>query len=129
MSGKAEIGEFDDDALRLVLLTHQILRFQVSVHDSLAMHVVESEAELLDDACHLLLGEVPLFLDCIEKVSTRDELHHDVIVALIFQKLKDSCNVRVVCLFQNLELVLVELFVHLNIQTFLGDDLDSTGGS
>ncbi len=93
------------------------------------MHVVESEAELLDDACHLLLGEVPLFLDRIEKVSSRDQLHHDVIVAAILHELKDSCDVWVVGLFQNLELVFVELFVYLNIQTFLGDDLDSTGGS
>ena len=66
------------------MLTHQVLWFQVSVHDSKTVHVVECEAQLVNNACRLLLAEFLLCFDHIEKISTGNQLHNDVKVSAIF---------------------------------------------
>ncbi len=78
----------------------------------------------MNDTCCLLLCEISPLFDCVEKIATRDKLHHDVVVARIFHQLEDSSDVWVNRLFQNLQLVLVKLLVNLDLEAFLGDDFD-----
>ena len=84
MCGESEICELDYDTLLFVLFTHQILGFQISVHDSEVVHVVESQTQLVNDTCCLLLCEISPLFNCVEKITPCDKLHYDIVVAGIF---------------------------------------------
>ena len=65
-------------------------------------------------------------LDAVEEVAARHQLHNHIVVAPVLHELENASNVRVVRLFEHLQLVFVELLVDLgHAKTRLLDDLDS----
>lgn len=129
---KSEICQLDIDLFVVdivgVLLAEQILWFQVTVHDVLLVHEVESKEDLLDHMSRLRLSELLQASNLCKQITASNDLHDDVVVSLVFQKLIDSSDVGVLDGLQNLELVLVQLLVHLRlIQLSLLDGFDGAG--
>lgn len=107
---EAEVSQFDDDLAIIFLLAKQVFWLQIAMHNVLAVHVVESEQDLLDDVCGVALREsTPAAVNHFKQVSTGDKLHDDVEAAIIFHQLKDTSDVRMHCLFKDCKLILVQL--------------------
>ena len=102
MRRKSKVCQLDHNALLFVLLAHKVLGFQITMHDAQIVHIVKSQAQLVDYAGSLLLSEIPSLLDSIEQISTSDQLHDDVIVSAIFHELEDSSDVGMDCFLQHL---------------------------
>ena len=97
------------------------------MHNVLLVHVVEGQAELLDHRGCLALIECALLHDLLKEVAAGHELHDNIIVARVFHELKHSRDVRVHCILQHCELILVQLLVDVgDFQALLLDNLDGT---
>ena len=107
---EAEVSQFDDDLAIIFLLAKQVFWLQIAMHNVLAVHVVESEQDLLDDVCGVALREsTPAAVNHFKQVSTGDKLHDYVEAAIIFHQLKDTSDMRMHCLFKDCKLILVQL--------------------
>ena len=98
------------------------------MHDIEVVHVVEGQQELLDDVRCVSFREFPPVFNHVEKVATRDQLHDDVVAAIVFHQFEDSCDVGMHRLLQRSKLISVQLleqFVFL--QASLSDDFDGAG--
>ena len=128
VGGEAKVSQFDHDFPSIIPFTEQVLRLQVPVHDVQLVHVVEGQAELLDHGGRLFLRKLLLLLDHIKEVAARDKLHDDIIAPGVLHKLKDACDMRVHCLLQYIQLVLVQLLVHIgDLEASLRNFLDCAG--
>ena len=98
------------------------------MHDVQSVHVVESEAELLDNVGGSVFRERTLFLNHVEQITARNQLHDNVVASAIFHELKDASNVGVDRLLEHIQLVRVELLIDIGyLEAALFDDLNSAG--
>ena len=97
------------------------------MHDVLFVHVIERKAELVDHGGSLTLFKSVLLDNLIKEVASGNKLHDDVIITLVFHELEHTCDVRVHCVFQHGQLILIQLLVNIgDFQALLLDNLDST---
>ena len=83
---------------------------------------------MVDAVSGLCLSELSLRLNHVKEVTSRDQLHDNVVASSILQELVDSRDMWVDGLFENLELVFVQLLVDVcDLETFLFNDFDSAG--
>ena len=70
---------------------HDIFHLQISMNDTLLMHVVKCHENLLDEVSCIALSKAPLILDNLlvhlHKVTMLDQLHDHVHVPFISQQL------------------------------------------
>lgn len=125
VSRESEVGQLYHNLAVLGFFAKQVLWLQVSVHDVQTVHVVERQAELLYDRDGLELRELALVPDHVKEVATADELHDDVVAPSVLHQFKDARDVRVHSFLEHIQLVLVQLLVHVSDhQAALADDLD-----
>jgi len=89
-----------------VTLAEKILGLEVSVSNSLLVHVVKSKQKLVNDFSGISFRKLLGFDDAVEEVATTDKLHNNKEVLAVFEKLKNTSDVRMIGLFKNLELLL-----------------------
>jgi len=93
--GKTEINKFDFRLFRSVV--HQeVLRFEISVDDSVTMQVLDSGEHFAHDVGGLVLAEPLRGHDAIEELTALAVLHDDVDVAMIDVALVELDDVGVV---------------------------------
>ena len=113
---KSKVRQFNVDLIgsRIrVVLTEDVLGLQVSMHDVLLMHEVESEEELLDHISGLHFSKLLHLANLFKKVATQDHLHDDIVVLSVLKELKDASDVGMRSLLEHLKLILVQLLVDL----------------
>ena len=95
----------------IILLTEKVLRFEISMHYVQLVHVIERKAQLLDDRSGLPLRECFKLVNLLKEIAAADQLHDDVIVAIVLHQLEDTCDVRVHRVLKHSEFVFVQLLV------------------
>ena len=96
------------------------------MHDVLVVHIIQGQAQLLDDVGCLAFLEHTHALDLVKEIASCDELHDDVITPLVFEKLEYACDMWVHSVLKNSKLVPVQFLVNIgDRQATLADDLDS----
>ena len=95
------------------------------MHDVETVHVVKGFGELLDDGGGRFFSELMLAFNHIEQVSSSNQFHNDIVASCILHKFENTCDVRMLGLFEDGELVLVQLLVDLSdLEAALADDFD-----
>ena len=81
-----------------LVIDQDIFWLEVSIEDTLAVHVLEGKDNLSSvELCPSLLKTIPIVLvQVIEKFSTVDKFHHHVKVVLILKSILKAHNERVV---------------------------------
>ena len=71
------------------------------MHDVLVVHVVQGQAQLLDDVGGLVFLEHTHALDLVEKIAACNELHDDVVTPLVFKQLEHAGDMWVHSVLKN----------------------------
>ena len=96
MACEAEVSNLQDDVPKFRLrvfdpLNHNVFQLEVTVCDSLTMHVGQSKDNLVAEACHLALRQRHLapdtFVQEVKECAVTDELHYHIVASLIFEQL------------------------------------------
>ena len=83
-----------------------VIRFQISMDNLFMVHIVHSEQDLLHNSSCLSLGEFFLLQNVTAKIAPCNQLHHHKKVLGTLQDFHHSYNVRMLCLPENLKLLL-----------------------
>lgn len=94
------------------------------------MQVVYSETDLVNDICCFTFGKLLLFGDSFQEIATGNKFHDHVIVFIVFEKLKNTSDVRMVQCFEHLQFVSHQIFIdlvwsNLLFENYLDSDLSA----
>mmetsp|Transcript_53227 Transcript_53227/g.84892 ORF Transcript_53227/g.84892 Transcript_53227/m.84892 type:complete len:201 (-) Transcript_53227:185-787(-) len=123
-------GEAEVDQLQIGLLNgsatlcqQPVFRFQITVHDTIDVHVIHRPQHLLHTIGGHLFGELAIGHNPVKELSARAQLQHQVDISLIVERLLQSHNVGVVQQLHDRHLLLKLLRV---FDELLVDRLDSS---
>jgi len=114
MASKSKVCQLHSQ--RVIVLTHDVLRLQVSVHYILFMHIIKSLNHLQYDvssifllkpllSIHYFLRNISHVVNFVEQISSSYKLHCHVVKIFIFKELINSYNIRMVGLTKNLQFI------------------------
>mmetsp|Transcript_26791 Transcript_26791/g.70065 ORF Transcript_26791/g.70065 Transcript_26791/m.70065 type:complete len:208 (+) Transcript_26791:932-1555(+) len=96
---------------RGLTLKKKVLWLQIAVGNLVLVHVPHGAQSLLHHRRRVALSEVALFYDPLEELATRAQLHCEVDVSVILERLEELDYVRVVHHLHNRDLLLEPLHV------------------
>mmetsp|Transcript_70821 Transcript_70821/g.200653 ORF Transcript_70821/g.200653 Transcript_70821/m.200653 type:complete len:276 (+) Transcript_70821:558-1385(+) len=96
--GETKVNELEPIAPYGVILgrEEEILGLQVPVGHALAMHVVDRAEDLLHGNARVRLAEVPLLDDPVKQLSAVANLHHQVDLVVVLERLKEPNDIGVI---------------------------------
>ena len=119
-----KIDELDDGVF--LVLEVDILGLDVTVNNIVLMEIISSGEELADNVCCLDFIEVQISCYTLVQSTTMAHLIDEVDLFLIFIHLDNLANIRMIKLFQKLDLF-EELATLSKLQIFFPDNLDCPG--
>mmetsp|Transcript_14782 Transcript_14782/g.30507 ORF Transcript_14782/g.30507 Transcript_14782/m.30507 type:complete len:486 (+) Transcript_14782:2141-3598(+) len=93
--GEAKVANLDG-RIAVLRLQKNVLRFNVSVHDTVFVHVLDCPQQDFCEIAGILFRVIAQILDAIKDVPSGHEFHDDVIEILFFEKIDDPDQVFVV---------------------------------
>mmetsp|Transcript_88776 Transcript_88776/g.286900 ORF Transcript_88776/g.286900 Transcript_88776/m.286900 type:complete len:318 (-) Transcript_88776:65-1018(-) len=122
LAGQAEVDDFQRALIDAIfVLKEEVLGFQISVADVGFMHVVDGFDDLLHQSSSLHLREVTTLDDSVKELTARAQLHDQINVPVILERLVQLDDVRVVHHLHDGNLQLEPLHI---LHRCLGDGLD-----
>jgi len=103
---KAEIWEFYVENLGIITLKKNVLRFKISVHNTLLVDIVESQEYLIDQIACLDFIKSFHFYYPIKKLTTTYEFWHNIVVLIVFKELINAHYLRMRRSMKHLKLIL-----------------------
>lgn len=121
MFGDTEIGEHQR-RMGIGGNEQQVLGLEISVHNVLAVQVIDGLEDVLHGLSGILFGELAIIADSVEELASGSELGDNVELLLALEPVLEGDDVWVVALLEQRELFNYHVVVSLEV--FLDNDLD-----
>ena len=89
----------------LILLKQDVLWFQIAMYKVSLVAVVDASQDLLHEDCGVFFCEFSPLDNLFKELSSIAELRYNVVVFVVFKRLEDSQNVRVIKFLQCVDFI------------------------